>query len=140
VAAASRRAYAAANAVGGLEMVRLSAWFAILVGAGIAVAQIIRNYDNWENWSTWMIDEFAAAVLIVAGLLALRKQTTRLLVVGWAFVAGLYASGSIMHWNALRVTSGEMYVSEYRLAILLAILEVLALAGLALVLLAKPRS
>lgn len=118
-------------------MVRLSAWLAIMVGALIAAAQILRNYNNWENWTTWMIDEFAAAVLIVAGLLALRRQTTRLLPVGWSFACGLYAAGSISHWNALRVTSGEMYASEYQLAIFLAVLEIIALAGLALVLFGK---
>jgi len=118
-------------------MVRLSAWFAIAVGIAIAVAQIYRNYNNWENWTTWMIDEFAAAVLIAAGLLALRKQTTRLLPVGWSFACGLYAAGSISHWNALKVTSGETYASEYQLAIFLAVIEAIALVGLALVLFGK---
>lgn len=118
-------------------MVRLSAWFAIAVGIAIAVAQIYRNYNNWANWSTWMIDEFAAAVLVAAGVLALRKQTTRLLPVAWAFVVGLYAAGSISHWNALKVVSSEIYASEYQLAILLVILEVVGLAGLALVMFGK---
>lgn len=118
-------------------MIRLSAWLAIAVGLAVAVAQFYRNASNWENWSTWMIDEFAAAVLIVAGLLALRKQTTRLLPVGWSFAVGLYAAGSISHWNALKVTSGEVYASEYRLAILLAVIEVVALVGLGMVLLSK---
>lgn len=123
--------------VGGPEMVRLSAWFAIAVGIVVAVAQIYRNYNNWANWSTWMIDEFAAALLVAAGFLALRRQTTRLLPVAWSFVVGLYAAGSISHWNALKATSGETYASEYRLAILLTILEVVGLVGLAMVMLGK---
>jgi hypothetical protein len=119
------------------EMIRLSAWFAIAVGVVIAVAQIVRNNDNWENWSTWMIDEFAAVVLVIAGVLALRKQTTRLLPVAWSFAVGLYAGAAISHWNGLKATSGETYAREYQLAILLAVVELIALAGLALVMFSK---
>ena len=115
-------------------MLKLSAWLAILVGVGVAVAQIIRNYDNWENWPSWMVDEAAAAILIAAGVAALRKRTTRLLPVGWAFAAGLYVSALINHAHVMSLSTGALYAAEQRIVIIVAGLFAASLAGLALVL------
>jgi len=117
-------------------MVKLSAWMAIAVGALLAAAQLYRNYDNLENWMTWTIDIVAGLVMVVAGLLALRKQTTRLLPVGWAFAIGLFASGTFSHLNALRMVEGQLYVAEQRLVMILGALDLVCLVGVALVLFA----
>lgn len=115
-------------------MLRLSAWLAILVGVGVAVAQLVRNYDNWENWPSWMVDEAAAAILVAAGLAALRKRTTRILPVAWAFAAGLYVSALIHHAHILSMSTGALYAAEQRIVIIVAGLLGASLAGLALVL------
>jgi hypothetical protein len=125
-----------ASEAGTFDMIKLSAWMAIAVGGLIAVAQLARNLDNWANWTTWMVDEAAAAVLLVAGLLALRKQTTRLLPVGWSFAAGLYAAGLVSHWNAMQLVGAELYASEQRLTFIVGAILALCLVGVALVLLA----
>lgn len=116
-------------------MLKLSAWLAIAVGVSVAAAQILRNYDNWENWPSWMVDEAAAAILVVAGVAALRKRTTRLLPVGWAFAAGLYVSALINHAHVMSLSSGALYVAEQRIVVIVAGLLALSLVGLALVLL-----
>lgn len=121
-------------------MVKLSAWMAIAVGALLAVAQIYRNYDNLANWTMWTIDVAAGIVMVVAGLLALRKQTTRLLPVGWSFAAGLFASGTVSHWNTLKVVTGELYASEQRLFMILGVLDLVCIAGVALVLFAPKQA
>jgi hypothetical protein len=79
-----------------------------------------------------MIDELAAAVLIVAGLLALRKRMTRLLLVAWSFACGLYMAGAVSHWKGMGGATGEMYVSESRLLLIVAALVVVCLVGLAM--------
>lgn len=120
-------------------MIKLSAWLAIAVGVVLGAAQIARNYDNWASWPTWMIDEVAAVVLVLAGLLALRKRTTRLLPVGWSFALGLYTSSFVGHWTAMHMVSGEVFVSEQRLVVIVGLLAAVCVGGIALVLLA-PKS
>lgn len=118
-------------------MVKLSAWMAIAVGALLAAAQVLRNYDNLANWTTWTVDVFAGVIMVVAGLLALRKQTTRLLPVGWSFAAGLFASGTVTHWNALQSgVASELYAAEQRLVLILGTLDLICIMGVALVLFA----
>ena len=127
----------ALSTTGTLGMVKLSAWLAIAVGVVLAAAQLLRNYDNWQNWPTWMIDELAAVVLVAAGLLALRRRTTRLLPVGWAFACGLYAAGVVSRWNALGPATAEAYGAEQRLMAAVAGLVGVSLVGLALVLFSR---
>ena len=120
-------------------MIRLSALMAIAVGALLGVAQLARNYDNLANWPTWTIDVFAAVVLVIAGLLALRKRTTRLLPVGWSFACGLFASSFVSHWNTTRIVEGEILAAEQRLVMIIGVLVALCLSGIVLVLFA-PRN
>lgn len=122
-------------------MIKLSAWMAIAVGALLAAAQLLRNYDNLANWTTWMVDVLAGVIMVVAGLLALRKQTTRLLPVGWSFAAGLFASGTVTHWNALQSgVASELYAVEQRLFLILGALDLVCIVGVALVLFAPRRT
>lgn len=115
-------------------MTKLSAWLAIVMGAGVAVAQIVRNHDNWENWPSWMVDEAAAAILIAAGVAALRRRTTRFLPVAWAFAAGLYVSALITHAHALALSDGPFHAARQQLVFIVAGLLAVSLVGLALVL------
>ncbi|MFZ5719473.1 MAG: hypothetical protein ACOY5Y_08410 [Pseudomonadota bacterium] len=116
-------------------MSKLSAWLAIAVGLMVAVAQIVRNYDNWENWPSWMVDEAAAAILVAAGVAALRKRTTRFLPVGWSFAAGLYISALINHAHILSLSTGAHHAAELRIVMIVAGLLAVSLVGLGLVLL-----
>lgn len=120
-------------------MIKLSAWMAIAVGLLLGAAQIARNYDNLTNWPTWTIDIVAATVMVIAGVLALRKRTTRLLPVGWSFGLGLYTSSFVSHWNTTRVVGGELLASEERLVMIIGALVAICLVGIALVLFA-PRN
>lgn len=117
-------------------MIKLSAWMAIVVGILLGGAQIARNYDNLANWLTWGIDIVAAIVMVLAGLLALRKQTTRLLPVGWSFGCGLYASSFVSHWNTTHIVEGELLAAEQRLSLIIGVIVVLCLIGISLVLFA----
>jgi hypothetical protein len=117
-------------------MVRLSSWLAIAMGALLAIAQLARNFNNPEHWMTWTIDVAAGLIMIAAGLLALRKRTTRLLPVGWAFALGLYAAAFLTHLTILQKADGEWYQAELRLVVILGGLLAATLAGLALVMFA----
>jgi len=117
-------------------MIKLSSWLAIAVGAVLAVAQIARNLDNPDNWMSWSIDVFAGLVIVAAGLLALRKQTTRLLPVGWSFALGLYAAAFLTHLTLMQKAEGEWYQAEMKLVVVLGGLLAATLVGLALVMFA----
>jgi peptidoglycan/LPS O-acetylase OafA/YrhL len=121
-------------------MIKLSAWMAIGAGLLLGAGQIARNYDNLANWPTWTIDLVAAAVMVVAGVLALRRRTTRLLPVGWSFALGLYTSSFVTHWNVTQGASGELLMAEERLVMIIGALVAICLAGIALVLLAPKTS
>jgi peptidoglycan/LPS O-acetylase OafA/YrhL len=115
-------------------MFKLSAWLAIGVGAAIAIAQVARNFDNLENWPMWTIDLIAAALLIAAGALALRRQETRLLTVGWSFALGLYVSALVSHQRTLEIAEGARHAAALQLVVIALGLVALSLAGLGLVL------
>lgn len=117
-------------------MIKLSAWMAIAVGLLLGAAQAARNYDNLANWPTWSIDILAAIVMVVAGLLALRKRTTRLLPVGWSFGCGLYVSSFVSHWNATHIVTGELLEAEQQLTLIIGAIVALCLVGIVLVLFA----
>ena len=119
-----------------MNMVRLSSWLAIAVGSVLAVAQLVRNFDNTERWMTWSIDVVAGLIIVAAGLLALRKQTTRLLPVGWSFALGLYAAAFLTHLTILQRADGDWRQAELRLVLILGGLLTATLVGLALVLFA----
>lgn len=116
-------------------MTMLSAWLSIGVGLLLAAGQLYRNWGNWDGLLSWGVDIFAAAVMVVAGLLALRKRTTRLLPVGWAFGIGLYVSALLGHLTAmLTVDSPALYDAKQQLVTVIGGLLAILLAGLALVL------
>ena len=116
-------------------MTKLSAWLSIGVGLLLGAGQLYRNFDNLDRWLTWGVDVFAASVMIVAGLLALRKRTTRLLPVGWAFGIGLYMSALLNHLTVMfDVGPGALYDAKQTLVMIISVLLVLLFAGLGLVL------
>lgn len=121
-------------------MLKLSAWLAIAVGLLLAAGQVARNYDNMENVQTWAVDVFAGLVMVASGLLALRKQTTRLLPVGWSFACGLYVTAFITHLTIMQEASGDWYIAEQRLVFIIGGLLTVSLAGLALVLFAPKQA
>ena len=124
-----------ARGTGNMRMTMLSAWLSIAVGLLLGVAQLYRNWGDWEHSLTWGVDVFAAGVMVAAGLLALRKRTTRLLPVGWAFGIGLYASALLNHLTVmLSVEPGVLYDAKRQLVMIISVLMVVLLAGLALVL------
>ena len=116
-------------------MMTLSAWLSIGVGVVLGAGQLFRNWGNWDQWMSWGVDIFAAVVMVVAGLLALRKRTTRLLPVGWAFGIGLYVSALVSHLMVMLVVEpGALHDAKRQLVVIISGLLALMLAGLALVL------
>jgi hypothetical protein len=117
-------------------MLKLSSWLAIAVGALLAIGQVVRNYDNPEHWMTWAVDVVAGLIIVAAGLLALRKRTTRLLPVGWSFAMGLYAAAFLTHLTILQKAQGEWYEAELKLVLIVGALLGATVIGLVLVMFA----
>ena len=76
-------------------MPKLSAWLAIAVGAPLFVGQIARNLDNLEYWPTWGVDLLVAALLVAAGVGALRGAAPKYLASAWSFSAAMYLSSFV---------------------------------------------
>jgi len=113
-------------------MMKLSAGLAVAFGACVAAAQLLRNWGNWGLWPTWAIDEFSSAVLIVAGLMALRGRSDRFLAPGWAFACGLFGSSLIGYWQKTQHMQGDAHAFFSRFMLIVAALFAATLVGLAL--------
>ena len=113
-------------------MTRLAAWLAIAVAIPLAAAQLYRNFDNWNRWPSWVIDEVAAAGLLVAGALALRQGQPRYLAPAWAFAFALYLSSVATRIHALPMMPPEIYGAELMLTRIVSALAAVSFVGLAL--------
>ena len=114
------------------EMWKLSAWLAIAVAAPLSVSQLARNWGNWEHWWTWGVDELVAALLVAAGIVALRGGSQRFLAPAWAFAVALYLTSFLQHQFTVQNSSGDLQAKELQLTMIVAGLLAASLAGLAL--------
>jgi hypothetical protein len=72
-------------------------------------------------------------MLIVAGLMSLRRRGSRLLIAGWGVSLGLYGSTLVSHLLTLRdLHSAELRSGHIQLSLVIAALCIVSLVGLAL--------
>lgn len=72
-------------------MLRVSAIWAILTGATLALMEVRANWGDWQWWPWWLVDLVAAVLLIGGGWRTLHNpdEGRRWLVAGWAFTFGM---------------------------------------------------
>ena len=123
---------------GALKMLRLSSWMAMAVGALLVVGQVVRNRHHLELWPNWGVDVLAGLILVYGGWRALRRRSDRSLAAAWAFPAGLFLSAFVSHVQAVQTAAeGAYQTSELRIAVIVAGLLAVSVAGVAMSLLGR---
>ena len=118
-------------------MTKISAWLAIAFGLLLAVLEAVRNWGDWQWWPFWVVDYVAATLLVIGGVLALRKTTTHWLSAGWGFACAMFWMSYFSHLEGVLAKTAD--AREYRLTMIIGAMFVVTIAGLVLSLLGKRR-
>jgi hypothetical protein len=121
-------------------MTKISAWLAIAFGLSLSVLEALRNWGNWQWWPFWVVDYVAAILLVVGGVLALRRGVDRWLTAGWGFACAMFWMSFFGHLGeVLAATPPVWSAREERLTMIIGALFLLTVAGLVLSLVGRPR-
>lgn len=120
-------------------MLKISAWLAIVFGSALAVLEVVRNWGDWQWWPFWVVDYIAAGLLVVGGVLALRRGVERGLSAGWGFACAMFWMSFFGHYGDMIETGAATSVREQRLTASIGVMFALTLVGLLLALAGRAR-
>ncbi|WP_332772731.1 hypothetical protein [Phenylobacterium sp.] len=120
-------------------MIKTSAWLAIVFGLVLGALEAVRNWGDWQWWPFWVVDYLAATLLVVGGVLALRRSVERWLSAGWGFACAMFWMSFFGHYGDAMKAGGEISAREQRLTLIIGILFGVTVVGLLLSLLGKPK-
>lgn len=74
-----------------MNRLQVSAYMALIYGAGLAGFETLVNWGQWQWWPYWLVDYVAATLLLFGGLTALKHRYygSKLLCLGWGFTLGM---------------------------------------------------
>jgi hypothetical protein len=121
------------------DMKRLSAWTAIAFGLLLAVLEAVRNWGAWQWWPFWVVDYVAAGLLVIGGVLALRRTTARWLTAGWGFACAMLWMSYFGHREGLMKAGAAAAAREQQLTMIIGAMFAVTIAGLVLSLLGRRR-
>ena len=77
---------------------KISAFMAIGFGLVLAVLEAVRNWGDWQWWPYWAIDYIMASLLVLGGVLVLRKtkRARQVLACAWGVSFG---AGYMSFWS-----------------------------------------
>lgn len=119
-------------------MIKISAWLAIAFGLSLAVLEALRNWGDWQWWPFWTVDYLAATLLIVGGVLALRRGVDRWLTSGWGFTCAMFWMSYFGHLEGLM--AGHADARERQLTMIIGGMFALTIVGLVLSLAGRRRA
>jgi len=119
-------------------MILVAAWLAIAFGTLGAILEVLRNWPDWQWWPFWVVDYIAAGLLIVGGVLALRRRGERVLAGGWGFACAMFWMSFFSHLGGLR-EAVEVSAREQRLTLIIGVMFAVTACGLLLTLLGRSR-
>ena len=120
-------------------MTKIAAWLAVGFGLSLAVLEALRNWGDWQWWPFWVVDYIAAALLVIGGVLALRRGFDRWLAAGWGFACAMFWMSYFGHLGDLMQAGASVDEREQRLTMIIGALFALTVAGLLLTLLGRPK-
>jgi hypothetical protein len=110
-------------------LVKLSAWMAVVFGASLAVLEAVRNWGDWQWWPFWVVDYVAAALLLVGGVLVLRRGPAHWLAGGWGFACAMFWMSFFGHLDAALETAGAISQREQQLTFIIGMMFGLTMLG-----------
>ncbi|MDP3868891.1 hypothetical protein [Phenylobacterium sp.] len=120
-------------------MIKTSAWLAIVFGLTLGVLEAVRNWGDWQWWPFWVVDYIAVTLLVVGGLLALRRRVERWLTAGWGFACAMFWMSFFGHYRDVMKAGAEISAREQRLTLIIGVLFGVTVLGLLLSLLGRPK-
>lgn len=111
-------------------MVKASAWLAIVFGLALAGLEVVRNWGDWEWWPFWVVDYVAATLLVIGGVLAVRRGPIHVLAGGWGFACAMFWMSFFGHYEGLMKAAGATDAREQRLTLVIGIMFGLTILGL----------
>jgi hypothetical protein len=112
-------------------MIKLSSWLAVAFGLALAVLEVVRNWGAWEWWPFWVVDYVAATLLVIGGLMALRRGVGHWLTAGWGFTCAMFWMSFFGHYEGLLKAGAAAGAREQRLTTIIGIMFAITLIGLA---------
>lgn len=112
-------------------MIRLSAWLAVAFGLALAVLEAVRNWGDWQWWPFWVVDYVAATLLVVGGVLVLRRGPARWLTAGWGFACAMFWMSFFGHYADVLRLGAAVGAQEQRLTLIIGFMFGVTALGLA---------
>lgn len=110
-------------------MLKLSAWLAVAFGLSLAVLEAVRNWGDWQWWPFWVVDYLAATLLVVGGVLTLRRGRVDWLTAGWGFACAMFWMSFFGHYHDVMTTAAANDPREQRLTLIIGIMFGLTVLG-----------
>ncbi|WP_293390199.1 hypothetical protein [Phenylobacterium sp. RIFCSPHIGHO2_01_FULL_69_31] len=110
-------------------MIRISAWLAVVFGLALAVLEAVRNWGDWQWWPFWVVDYVAATLLVVGGVLVLRRGPAHWLTAGWGFACAMFWMSFFGHFDEVLRQGAAVGAREQRLTLIIGIMFGLTMLG-----------
>jgi len=110
-------------------MVRVSAWLAVVFGLSLAVLEAVRNWGDWQWWPFWVVDYVAATLLVIGGVMALRRGPTHWLAGGWGFACAMFWMSFFGHLEGAMKAAAAVDAREHQLTIIIGVMFGLTVLG-----------
>jgi hypothetical protein len=122
-------------------MRKSAAVLAIVFGLFLTWAETARNWGNWQYWPFWLVDYIAAALLLIGGVMALRRARAQaaFLSAAWGFTTSMFY-GSF--WSHVRdqAEKADGNLAQGPLTVVIGVMWVFTIVGFVLSLLAARTS
>ncbi|HZZ35654.1 MAG TPA: hypothetical protein VFE03_08010 [Caulobacteraceae bacterium] len=111
------------------DLIRISAWLAIVFGLALAVLEAVRNWGDWQWWPFWVVDYVAAFLLVIGGALAVRRGETHWLTGGWGFACAMFWMSFFGHYADVMKAGGQVSAREQRLTTIIGVMFATTVLG-----------
>ena len=112
---------------------------AVVFGSLLAVLEAVRNWGDWQWWPFWVVDYVAAALLIVGGVVVLRRGVDRWLSAGWGFACAMFWMSFFGNYRDMVEAGTAASARDQTLTLIIGVMFALTVAGLVLALAGRRR-
>lgn len=112
-------------------LLKICAWLAVAFGVFLAIGEAVRNWPNWQWWPFWVVDYIAAALLLLGGLLVLRRgvAAARWLTGAWGFTCAMFWMSFFAHVDDAMQAGTFESPREQQLTVIIGVMFAITVAG-----------